>query len=177
MPALPLYLHRLADAIATLEALPQDWIDRRTLEEALAVSKWTAWRILKHAGATDGPGNTLVCRRQDLLAQLRALAQDGRFAPEIARHQRLDSYLASIAQFSRRQHQEIARHQAAETLLNTRFRNLPAGVELRPDALHITFSGIGEFLQRFGAVIYALQNDFEKIQEFIEAGRTPEPTR
>lgn len=173
MPALPLYLHRLADAIAALDALPQDWIDRRTLEEALAVSKWTAWRILKHAGASDGPGNTLVCRRENLLAQLRALAQDGRFAPEIARHQRLDSYLASIARFSRRQHQKIARDQAAATLLNTRFRNLPAGVELRPGELRIAFAGIGEFLERFGAVVYALQNDFEKIEEFIDAGLDP----
>ena len=168
MPALPLYLHRLADAIATLDALPQDWIDRRTLEEALAVSKWTAWRILKHAGASDGPGNTLVCRRENLLAQLRALAEDRRFAPEIARHQRLDSYLASIARFSRSQHQKIARDQAAETLLNTRFRNLPSGVELRPGELRIAFSGTAEFLERFGAMVYALQNDFEKIQEFIE---------
>jgi hypothetical protein len=168
MPAVPLYLHRLEDAIATLDSLPRDWIDRRTLEEALSLSKWTAWRILKAAGATEGPGNTLVCRRQDLLAHLRALQQNPHFAPEIARHRRLDSYLASIARYATRKHQEIARDQAAEALLSSRFQNLPRGVELEPGALRITFSGTSDFLRKFGAVVYALQNDFEKIQEFIE---------
>ena len=97
MPAVPLYVHRLAPGIAALEALPTDIIDRRALEEALCVGKWTAWRILKRCGASDGPGGALVCRRQDLLSQLRRLQQDGRYGPEIARRERLERYLDTMS--------------------------------------------------------------------------------
>jgi hypothetical protein len=36
--------------------------------------------------------------------------------------------------------------------------------------LRIAFFGTEDFLQKFGAMVYALHNDFEKIQEFIEEG-------
>src|SRR3954449_8394967 len=102
MPAVPLYVHRLAPGIAALEALPTDIVDRRALEEALGVGKWTAWRIMKRCGAEDGPGGALVCRRPHLLLQLRLLQQDGRFAPEIARRERVGCYLDGMLQFASR---------------------------------------------------------------------------
>src|SRR3954451_24460307 len=102
MPAVPLYVPRLGPVIAALDALPTDIIDRRTLEEALGVGKWTAWRILKRCGAAEGPGGALVCRRPDLLAQLRRLQQDGRFGPEIARGARAPLSLDGTAQFASR---------------------------------------------------------------------------
>jgi len=175
MPAVPLYVHRLAEGIAALEAFPGEWIDRRALEEALAVSKWTAWRILKRCGATEGPGGALVCPRADLLAQLRRLQQDGRFAPEIERRQRLARYLDSIVQSASRAHTPVARHAQAETLLSTRFSSLPPGVDLAPTELRICFAGPQDFLRKFGAVVYALHNDWDAIEEFIEHG-TPTST-
>ena len=168
MPATPLYLHRLAGAISMFESLPQEWIDRRLVEEALGVGKWTAWRIMRSAGATEGPGNTIICGRDTLVARLRELQQDRRFGPEIARHERLERYLGEIAQFASRKHKEIARGEAAETLAGTRFQALPAGVELHPGELRIAFSGSADFLRKFGAVVYALQNDLEKMQDFLD---------
>ena len=168
MPAVPLYIHRLADGIATLDALPSDLIDRRTLEEALGVGKWTAWRIMKRCGAAEGPGGSLVCRRQDLIGQLRRLKEDRRFAPEIARRQRLERYLDGIVKYASGKH-EVARNQQAEALLSTRFGELPPGVDLSPGELRIAFIGAQDFLQKFGAMVYALHNDFEKIQEFLES--------
>ena len=175
MPAVPLYVHRLGPGIAALEALPTDIIDRRALEEALGVGKWTAWRIMKRCGASDGPGGALVCRRQDLLAQLRHLQQDGRYAPEIARRQRLETYLDTIVQSASRQHKEVARNNTAETLLSTCFTSLPPGVHLAPGELRIAFHGTDDFLQKVGSVVYALQNDFEEIQKFIENGSPARP--
>jgi len=168
MPAVPLFLHRLADGIASLEDLPGELVDRRTFEQILGVSKWTAWRILRRCGASQGPGNTLVCRRLDLIAQLRHLAEDGRFAPEIARRERLEQHLDGILRDASRRHKQIARDSAAEKLLSTRFKELPAGVELSPGALRITFHGAEDFLRKFGAVVYALHNDYERIEAFIE---------
>lgn len=170
MPAVPLYVHRLADGIAVLEALAIDVIDRRTLEEVLGVGKWTAWRIMKKCGAKEGPGHALVCSRQNLLLQLRRLLEDGRFGPEIERRKRLDLYLDGIVTYASRKHKEVARNQQAEALISTRFGKLPPGVDLAPGELRIAFYGTEDFLQKFGAMVYALNNDFEKIQEFIERG-------
>src|SRR5690349_17439412 len=135
MPAAPLWIHRLADALPALASLPQELIDRRTVEEVLGVGKWTAWRILRHCGAADGPGGALVCRRAALVERLRAVQQDGRLAPEIARRQRVERYLDGMLQFASQKHKEIARNRAAETLVSSRLGSLPAGVELRPGKL------------------------------------------
>lgn len=168
MPSVPLFLHRLADAIQTLEALPGDLVDRHTLQEALGTSKWTAWRILRTSGATDGPGGALVCRRPDLIAALRKIQADRRFAPEIARRERVAGYLDSIARYAVSKHKEIARDEGASELLSSRFASLPPGVDLSQGELRIAFFGTEDFLQKVGAVVYALRNDFEEIQRFIE---------
>ena len=168
MPAAPLWIHRLADALPSLASLPQDLVDRRTLEELLGVGKWTAWRILRHCGAEDGPGGALVCHRHSLLEKLRAVQQDGRMAPEIARRQRVERYLDGILQFAARKHKEIARNTAAEALISSRFGNLPEGVVLQPGKLEVEFHGPEDFLRKFGAVVFALQNDWETVSEFLE---------
>ncbi len=159
-----------SDSIAGLSALSSDWVDRRTLEEALGVSKWTAWRILKRCGAQDGPGGSLVCRREDLISKLQTLQQDGRFATEIARRNRVEQYLDGMVRYASRKHKEVARNQAAVDLLSSRFSTLPPGVDLEAGELRIQFFGTEDFLQKFGAVVFALNNDYEQISEFIEAG-------
>jgi hypothetical protein len=55
MPAAPLYAHRLAEAIDILRSLTAEWIDRRAFGEILAMSKWTAWRLLKAVARKTGP--------------------------------------------------------------------------------------------------------------------------
>jgi hypothetical protein len=169
MPAVPLWIHRLADALPALASLPQDLVDRRTLEEILGVGKWTAWRILKQCGAEEGPGGALVCRRDSLVAKLRAVQQDGRLAPEIARRERVERYLDGMLQFASQRHKQIARNTAAETLVSSRLGSLPEGVNLKSGKLEISFQGPEDFLQKFGAVVFALQNDWETVSAFLES--------
>lgn len=171
MPASPLYAHRLEDGIRALGVMAADWIDRRTLQETLGVSKWTAWRILKRCGAQEGPGGSLVCQRLELLNQLTRLREDGRFAPEIARRTRVEQYLEGMARYASQRHKQIARNEAAVDLLSSRFANLPPGVDLQPRELRIRFQGTEEFLQKFGAVVFALHNDYEEISEFLDLAR------
>src|SRR3954451_1124629 len=155
MPAAPLWIHRLADALPALASLPQDLVDRRTLEELLSVGKWTAWRIMKHCGAEDGPGGALVCRRDALVEKLQAVQQDGRLAPEIARRGRVERYLDGMQQYASRRHKTIARNTAAEALFGSRFATLPDGVALQAGELRIQFRGTEDFLQKFRAVVFA----------------------
>ena len=169
MPSAPLYAHRLEEAIEVLRSLTADWIDRRTLEEILAVSKWTAWRLLKACGAREGPGGALAIGRVELIERLETLREDGRVATEASRRSRLETYLDGMARFAGTK-KEIARDEAAVGLVSTCFASLPPGVELTPSALRIEFDGTEDFLGKFGAAVYALHNDYERIREFIEVG-------
>jgi hypothetical protein len=47
---------------------------------------------------------------------------------------------------------------------------LPPGVELTPGRLTVDFFGTENFLEKVGAIVFALQNDYEAITEFIEQG-------
>jgi len=168
MPAHPAYFHRLADAVEVLEKLPSAWIDRRTLQEVLGVSKTVAWRILRQCGASQGPGNTLVCPRQELVAALENLRSGQPCVRELGRRQRLEDRLTQLVAAARSHHIRVVPDSRALELVSTRFTKLPAGVKLSPARLTIDFRGTEDFLEKFGAVVFALQNDFAAIGRFIE---------
>jgi hypothetical protein len=162
--------HRLGDAIEVLRRQESEWIDRRTVEEILGVSKTVAWRIMRRCGAQDGPGNTLICLRSALLAGLTQLQSTGEFEREIRRRSRLTGYLERLAEAGRTHRTTVATDERAADLINSRFDHLPVGIQLTPKQLTMDFNSPEEFLQRVGAVIFALQNDYEAIREFIETG-------
>lgn len=173
MPARPSYFHRIGDAIATIERTRSEWIDRRAVEEALGVSKTVAWRVMRRCGATDGPGNTLVCGREGLIAALLEIQATGECEREIRRRDRVAEYLERLAETGRTRRIRVAENARAHGLVDSRFRKLPAGVELTPSRLTVEYASPEEFLERIGAVIFALQNDFDAVREFIESGRKP----
>jgi hypothetical protein len=170
MPAKASYFHRLGDALDTIRGLDTDWVDRRTLEEVLGVSKTVAWRILTRCGARDGPGNTLICRRDELVGALSRLQATGEFEQESRRRDRLSGYLERLAEAGRSRRTTVASAQAAVDIVSARFNRLPPGISLTSSRLTVDFASPEEFLQRMGAVIFALQNDYEAIREFIETG-------
>lgn len=114
------------------------------------------------------PGGSLVCRREDLVRRLRAF-QEGEAAPEIQRRKRVERYLAQIAQFSTQKHTKIAQNDAANAILSANFKHFPPGIELRKRELRIQFSGSADFLQKFGAVVFALQNELDQIRDFLDS--------
>jgi len=63
----------------------------------------------------------------------------------------------------------VGRQADALELLGSRFHRLPEGVELTPRSLHVEFQGREEFLERLGAVIFALENDTERVLAFLDA--------
>jgi len=179
MPAKPSYCAKLPTGIELLRAMEVDWIDRRQLEEILGVSKTVAWRLLRLCGVGPGPGGALVARREDLVARLEGLARDGGpIEREIHRRDRLEDFLERMRPTVVAKLTPVARDpkQALE-LINTRFAKLPTNVALTPSSLHIDFFGTEDFLQAIGAVIYALNNDYEAISRFIEEAGTAKPVR
>jgi len=169
MPARPAYFHRLALAITVLEKLQSNWVDRKTVEEILGVSKTVAWRILQQCGASPGPGNTLVCERLQLLVALESLRTGKQCARELCRRERLEERLAQLVTSARSRNVRVVPDSRAIELASTRFGRLPAGVELSPGRLTVEFNGIEQFLEKLGAVVFALQNDFEAFSRSIES--------
>jgi hypothetical protein len=171
MPSRPSYFHRLSSAIGELKRLETPWVDRRAIEELLSVSKAGAWRVMRRCGAEDGPGGALVCRREGLIAALEALETTGEWRQEARRRARVETYLTEIAEFARSRKTKIADGGKASELISSRFRKLPAGVELTPRRLIVEFTGAQDFLEKVGAVIFALQNDFDAMRDFIDGRR------
>lgn len=163
----PAYFHRLTEALEVFRQLPSDWIDRRTLQDTLGVSKTVAWRILRQCGATDGPGGSLVCRRPELIQALELLQQTGAYQHEIRRRDRVEAHLSDLLTTARSRHIQVSTQDHGIELLSTRFGHLPAGIDLTPGRLTIEFAGIEEFLQKIGAMVFALQNDYEAIVTFL----------
>jgi hypothetical protein len=171
VPSRPAYFHRLAEAVDSFRRLSSEWIDRRTVQETLGVSKTVAWRILRRCGAEDGPGNTLVCRRENLIVALERLQEDPGYRQELHRRERLDSRLGQLLAAARSQHVELAPASAAVDMVSSRFAKLPAGVELKPRELTVKFDHSADFLSKIGSIVFALQNDYDAIQEFIDSAR------
>src|SRR5664280_1377597 len=139
--------------------------------DTLGVSKTVAWRIFRHCGATDGPGSSRVCKREDLIRALERIRQTGEYEREIGRRDRVERRLDSLVHAARSQHIRVASDDRAVELAGSRFKALPIGVELTPQRLSIEFSGMEDFLKKVGAIVYALQNDYETVSVFVENAR------
>jgi len=172
MPAKPIYCHKIPDILRTLEAWRGEWIDRRSMEEIAGVSKTVAWRLLRRLGAGDGPGNSLMVSRAQAMEGLRRMQTEGTGAGlEIRRRSRLEEYLEGMRGYVAAQRTTVASQDTALDLVNTRFDNLPENVTLTPRSLRVDFENTEGFLRAFGAIVFALNNDYEAIREFIETGR------
>jgi hypothetical protein len=169
MPAQPAYFHRLTEALEVFRSLSSEWIDRRTLQEVLGVSKTVAWRILRQCGAVAGPGNTLICQREGFIGAIERLQQTGRYTYEIRRRERVEAQLSELLTIACSRNIQVVAENRGVELLSTRFAHLPPGVDLSPSRLNIEFSGTQDFLQKLGAVMFALQNDYDSISAFLEA--------
>jgi len=170
MPGKPSYCRDLPRAIDLLRATDSVWVDRRELETALSISKSAAWRLLRQLGCAESVGGALLCRREELIARLEDLRRsNGVAAWEVRRRERFTAYMEQIRPQAIANHTKIAPREKTLDLVNTRFGSLPPNVSLTPTSLHIDFHGTEDLLAAFGALVFALNNDYEAISAFVEA--------
>jgi hypothetical protein len=177
VPVKPSWAWRLPEALEVLRNCPDEWIDRRRVEELFGCSKTVAWRILRHCSIQPGPAGALVCRREELLARLSEVASGGGGVEhEMHRMLRVEALLDQIRPEVIANLTRVVREDQGLALVNSRFGNLPAHVTLTPTTLHIDFQGTEDFLQAVGTIVFALNNDYEAISGFIE-GTLPRQKR
>ncbi len=167
----PVWLGRAATEIVPwIEELPDEvYLDRHAIEELFRVSRSEANRLMRRAGAIAIAGR-LVIPRPALLAWLEKMLASEAALLEENRVTKLSEILAAVpVEKRRRARPPIVRDSQAEELRATRFSKLPPGVALTTGELKIEFFGTEDFMQKFGAVVYALENDYEQISAFIEA--------
>ena len=171
MPRKPQHWLYLEDAVAAVvEGMEVSWIDRALLQEVSGCSQTEAWRILKKLGAEPGPGGVLVLPREVFLARVRAYLEDPRVGFERRRRQRLEAALDALNPRTRARLVKVVDENRAAGLTGSRFGHLPDGVELTRNSLHIDFQGREEFLERLGALIFALENDTARVLAFVDTG-------
>jgi hypothetical protein len=114
-----------------------------------------------------------VLAKDVFVQRVRAYLEDPRVSFERRRRERLEAALdASNPRTRARLVKVVGEDRPAEAaeLLGSRFDRLPDGVELTPHSLHVEFEGREEFLERLGAVVFALENDTERVLAFVEQG-------
>lgn len=169
VPAKPSWAWRLPQALEALRNCPDEWIDRRRVEELFGCSKTVAWRILRYCGVEPGPAGALACRREELLERLEAVVSGGGIVErEMHRLLRVEAFLDRIRPEVIANLTRVVREDQGLALVNSRFGKLPANVTLTSTSLHIDFHGTEDFLQAVGAVVFALNNDYEAISSLIE---------
>lgn len=169
MPNTPFYSLRLLPAIEKLKTFPAPLIGRRNLEELLDISKTVAWRVLRHCGAQQAPGGALICDRLQLIAKLTHLAADGGpVARELARHNRVETQLTAMRSFMKSRETIVAGPEQSPALLRSKLKSLPENVTLTADSLRIDYRNMAELLAGVGAVVFALQNDYEAVAAAVE---------
>jgi hypothetical protein len=169
VPAKPSWAWRLAEALSALRNSQEEWIDRKRVEELFGCSKTVAWRILRHCGVEPGPAGALACRREELLERLEAVAGGGGIVErEMRRKLRVEAFLDRVRPEVIANLTRVVREDQGLALVNSRFGKLPSNITLTPTSLHIDFYGTEDFLQAIGAVVFALNNDYEAISGFIE---------
>jgi hypothetical protein len=154
--------------VPTLAEVAASHLDRRAIETLLGVSQTEANRVLKRAGAVALSGRLLIAR-----SAFQAWLEEVLERQAVDREEKRVQRVAETVVAARLTHQNyyrprVTREEAAVELVSTRFRQLPPGVELTPGRFSIEFLGAGDFLAKFGAMVFALQNDFEEISAFLE---------
>ena len=169
MPAKPAWYGRLNEIVSELEALPCPWITRGTVEFLLRVGPRRAQQILAPC-SVEQVGTSLVADRQLLIEHLRRLAQGDAGAYESRRQRKLATSIDGFRRAWLDAPKVLV--EAPVSAVNQRLENLPAGIELRPGSITITFSAPAEALERLLALAMAIGNDMERFESLISAGQT-----
>ena len=165
MPAKPRWYSKINEIVAGLEALPRPFVDRATVEFLLGVGRRRAQQILTPCISHYVGANGLA-DREDFITHLRRLAEGEDVYYEGRRRRKVAQILAKFKK-ERLEHPQLLVEAPARIVSQT-FRNLPAGIELEPGRISITFDQPQQALERLLALAMAISNDFDRFERQVE---------
>ena len=162
MPFAPLWISRIADAVAQLEQLDRDTITRKDLERLFGVSRALAAQLMHRFGATP-VGSQLVLDRERLIRTLKTLRRGRQAQAAVARR-------AALVTELRRARVDAVRIPVTRDVLQIDVAGLPAGVAVGPGRIEVRFTSVPEALQKLFSLAQAMTNDYER---FVAIVRPP----
>ena len=168
MPAKPLWLARLPEALRHLEATPEPWVDRPALESLLCVGRRRAQQLLAPISKRR-VGTSVVALRADLIAHLQRIAAGEEAYYERQRRKGLWEQLAQARSEWVRQPPvlvEVSQSQIRRVELHD-FGGLPDGVELAPGSITVRFHAPDEALQKLMALAMAISQNRQAFEDRV----------
>ena len=162
-----MWLGNLDEILSQLASLPNPWVDRATIEILLGVGRRRAQQILAPCVSFQIGSNGLADRNR-LIAHLRRLASGETASYERRRRQRLAQSLDSF----RTAWQTRVPVQAPTAIVNQRFADLPAGIDLAPGLITVKFQTSHQALEKLLALAMAIGNDFERFDQVVGENNT-----
>jgi hypothetical protein len=164
MAAKKQWLLRVPEIRQDVAALDAPVVDRVMFERLFHVG-WRRAIDLMHVFGAYQTGQALLIDRTVLLQQLEALEAGTEFAIEHGRKQRLLDSLDKV-----RKHRAGAgvRIPVESDVSDRSLVNLPAGIFLQADSLHVDFHGAEDLLGKLYALSQAVGNDFEAFKAVVE---------
>ena len=164
MPDKPIWCGRLEEIAKSLGDLPDDWVDRPMVEQALGIGRRRAQQILAPC-VTRQIGRSGLARREAILDHLRRLAAGENAYYERRRQRRLGEQLEKLREDLLRRPRVLVEAPAA--VLSQRFEGLPEGVAVVPGQITVRFGTATEALEKLLALAMAIGNDRERFEQAV----------
>jgi hypothetical protein len=169
VPAKPSWYSKINDILRELESLPRPFVDRATVEFLLGVGRRRAQQILAPC-ITERVGTNGLADRVALIAHLRRIAEGDDGYYERRRRRNVAEILAQLQKDRLERPQLLV--EAPVQILTQKFVNLPAGVDLEPGRISLTFDQPQQALEKLLALAMAISNDFERFERQVRSAHT-----
>ena len=159
MPAKPMWLLKIPDAVRQLEKLEREIITRSDVQTLFGVSKSQANNLMLRFGA-ERTSHLLTIPRSVLLDVLRKRSRSREFQQEEARREKLYGEL-------RQARVSAVRYKVPTEVLSAKLRNLPEGVTVGGTRITVDYTEPKQALQRLYGLAQALGNDYERFETLV----------
>jgi len=167
MPDKPIWCGRLEEIAKDLCDLPDAWVDRPMIEQALGIGRRRAQQILAPC-VTRQIGRNGLARREAILDHLRRLAAGENAHYERRRQRRLGEQLEKLREDLLRRPRVLVEAPAA--VLGQKFEGLPEGVGVVPGQITVRFETTTEALEKLLALAMAIGNDRDRFERLATVG-------
>lgn len=167
MPHVPYWIHQLPAALAELEQLSVELIDRAALQRLLGIRKTEAWSLLKRWGGQP-LGGALVLPRDQLREALLRAQENPWYSTEPSRHARVQQLINQARRERDRARAlvPIAVDEIPE-LLGQTFAGLPKTIRVGAGRIEIACTSAEDALRQLLELAQAIGNEYGEFERLL----------